>query len=772
MASLKPLKGWLLDVYPSDSGKMTVWIIGENKERIKLVDKFQLKIYVSGKIADLSRLTNQLAKSKSVAKWRYVRKYADFMENKRSKVLEITTTDCRRIPHFARSLLRLGGYQKFKLHNVDVSDAQVYFYDRDIFPLAFMGVTVQGDRLAYWLLDSVESVDYAIPPLRLMSLRVEIVTDRPVPNFIDPIGSIVIECNGETIVIDKGDEGKKILKMVEVIRENDPDIIFTRGGDSFLFPYLARRALVNGVLGKLVLGREDVPLRARKRRGMVFFSYGRVYFKSPMRRLYGRIHIDEENTFIYSACGLDGLIEVSRTCRVPLHRAARASIGSIMSSLQLYQATKDDILIPWKKREPEAFKSAWELLVADRGGFIFEPKLGIHDWVAEVDFSSMYPTLMAKCNISAETVLCKCCPDSKLRVPELGYHVCEKREGIVPQTLKMILKKRAIYRRLRNEVEDLKLRRVYDRRQNALKWILVTCFGYLGYKNSRFGKVDAHIAVCAFARDALLKTVRMAEERGFEIVHGIVDSLWLKKESASLREYVELCNVVSRKIGVQLNVEGRYRWIVFLPSRMHVEVPVLTRYYGVFESGKIKVRGIEAVRRDTPLFIKRVQMDMIKVLAKASNSEAFMNRVSEAVEVLRSYVERLKNRDVDVRDLIIAKQLSMCPDKYAHDVFQAIAARQLMREGIEVSGGQTVRYLITDAENKRSNSRVKVAELVNDDTRFDVEKYVDMLIMAGVNILGPFGCTEEGLKAEICYSEKQTVLKSTLMITQNAESGI
>jgi DNA polymerase elongation subunit (family B) len=743
---------------------MAVWIITKNGERVRLVDKFQPKIYVSGKIADLSKLTNQLATSKSVVKWRYVEKYADFMENKRSKVLEITTSDCRRIPHFARKLLRLGGYQKFRLHNVDIPDVQAYFYDRDIFPLAFMMITVQSGRLAYWLLDSVESVDYEIPPLRLMSLRVKIVTDRPVPNFRDPIGSIIVECSGEKIVIDEEDEGEKVLKMVEVVREKDPDIVFTRGGDSFLFPYLAHRALVNGVLGKIVLGRENVPLRAKKKRGMTFFSYGRVYFRAPMRRLYGRIHIDEENTFIYSACGLDGLIEVSRACRVPLHRAARASIGSIMSSLQLYQATKDDILIPWKKREPEAFKSAWELLVADRGGFIFEPKLGIHDWVAEVDFSSMYPTLMAKCNISAETVLCKCCPDSKLRVPELGYNVCAKREGIVPRTLKMILKKRVTYKRLRNEAEDPELRRVYNRRQNALKWILVTCFGYLGYKNARFGKVDAHIAVCAFARDALLKTVRMAEERGFEIVHGIVDSLWLKKESASPREYVELCNAVSREIGVQLNVEGRYRWIVFLPSRMHVEVPVLNRYYGVFESGKIKVRGIEAVRRDTPPFIKRIQMDMIRVLAKASNSEAFMKRIPEAVEVLRSYVERLKKRDVDLRDLVIAKRLSMRPDRYGHDIFQAIAARQLMSEGVDVSGGQTVRYLITDAENKRSNSRVKVAELVNDDTRFDVEKYVDMLIMAGVNILSPFGCTEEGLKAEICYGEKQTLLKPTLMV--------
>ena len=254
----------------------------------------------------------------------------------------------------------------------------------------------------------------------------------------------------------------------------------------------------------------------------------------------------------------------------------------------------------------------------------------------------------------------------------------------------------------------------------------------------------------------------MAEERGFEIVHGIVDSLWLKKEGASPREYVELCKAVSKEIGVQLNVEGRYRWIVFLPSRMHVGVPVLNRYYGAFESGKIKVRGIEAVRRDTPPFIKKAQMDMIMVLAKAPNSRAFVKRIPESAEVLRGYVEKLRKRDVDVRDLIVAKQLSMHPRRYVHDVFQAIAAKQLMREGIEVSGGQTVRYLITHAENKRPGKRVKAAELINAETRYDVEKYVDMLILAGANILSPFGYSERLLKDHVVYGEKQTMLKAVL----------
>jgi len=760
--SLKVLRGWLLDFYPSDPGEMTVWIITENGDRIKLVDKFQPEIYVSGKIADLSKLTGQLSTSKSVAKWRYIDKYADFMEDKKTKVLEITATDCRRIPYFAHKVLRLGGYRKLRLHNVDIPNIQTYLYDRNIFPLAYAAIIDEGERLSYCLLDSVKSVDYEVPPLRLMSMRVEVAADGPIPSFHDPIKSITLESNGKSMVIDGEDERGKILRMVEFIKEGDPDIILTHGGDSFLFPYLAHRAFANGILNRLVLGREDVPLKAKKRRGTTFFSYGRVYFKAPQRRLYGRIHIDEKNTFIYSACGLDGLIEVSRTCRVPLHRAARASIGTIMSSLQLYQATKDNILIPWKKREPETFKSAWELLVADRGGFIFEPRLGIHDGVAEVDFSSMYPTLMAERNISAETVLCKCCQDSKLRVPELGYNVCEKREGIVPRTLKMILKKRATYKHMRDEARDSKLRRIYDRRQNALKWILVTCFGYLGYKNARFGKVDAHIAVCAFAREALLKAVRMAEERGFEIVHGIVDSLWLKKEGASPREYVDLCRAVSKEIGVQLNVEGRYRWIVFLPSRMHMDVPVLNRYYGVFESGRIKVRGIEAVRRDTPPFIRDAQIDMIKTLAKAPNSEAFRKKIPESVEVLRGYVEKLITGDVDREDLIITKQLSMHPNRYAHDVSQAIAAKQLITAGLEVSGGQTVRYLITGVRNKRPNSRVKAAELIDKYTRIDAGKYVDLLILAAANILSLFGYAEERLKDELFYGEKQTVLKPTL----------
>ena len=741
---------------------MTVWIITEKGERVKLIDEFQPRIYVSANVIDLSRLAERLRNSKSVTRWTYAEKNTDFMNDKKSKTLEVTIADCRERLQFARKVLRRGGYHTYRLFNVDVPDVQAYIYERDIFPLAFVGVVVQGKKLAYWLMDSVESVDYQVPPLRQLYLKIQITKKKAIPTFNDAIESVIIESGNREIAICEGNERQKILSLVQLVQKEDPDVVLTEGGDSFVFPYLAHRASVNGILNRLILGREPFSLAGKRQHGTTYFSYGRVYFKAPMRRLYGRIHIDVQNTFIHSACDLHGLIEVSRTCRVPLHRAARASIGTIMSSLQLYQAMKDDILIPWKKSKPESYKSGWELLVADRGGFIFEPKLGIHDDVVEVDFSSMFPNLMATRNISPETIRCMCCTNSSLRVPELGYNVCQKREGIVPKTLWLILKKREAYKQLKKEAEDSELEQIYEQRQTALKWILVTCFGYLGYRNSRFGKVDAHIAVCAFARDALLRTVRIAENRGFEVAHGIVDSLWLKKEGAQPKDYAELVGTISREIGVPLNVEGRYRWIVFLPSKTHAGVPVLNRYFGVFDSGKMKIRGIEARKSDTPKLIHDAQMDMIQVLARARDSKEFMKKIPQALDVLRDYAKRLVEGKIPIEDLVIEKRLSLRPSEYAHSVLQAIAAKQLVEEGVEMSAGQTVQYIIVDSKNKHPLRRVKPAQLLNRHIRYDAEKYLELLLASATNLLGQFRTVDDIDDIVVHGQEQKQLLKQPI----------
>ena len=726
------VKGWILDAYPAGEGEIAVWIITETGERVKLTDRFQPKIYVSAEQDEIEKLPSRLCRSGAIAYWRFTQKYAHPRDGEKSRVLELTLKDCRFTRALTHKILEMGDYLRYEVSNCDLKGDRSYFYSHDIFPLASVDVKNEESKLSYTLLDSVKSTDYEVPELRVMKLK-------------DPIGTIQATQDEKEICIESGEEEDKLLRLVKTVEELDPDIVVTSGGDSYLFPYLIQRATLNNMLSDFVLSRDPKPFESKTPSGRTFYSYGRSFYRAGPIRLYGRIHVDQSNTFILSEAGFEGLIEIARTCRVPLHTAARNSIGSSMSSLQFYQAIKDDVLIPRNKSIPEAFKSAYELLVGDHGGFVFEPRVGAHDHIGEVDFSSMYPVLMAKNNISAETVLCECCPGSPRRIPELNYHICMKRTGIVPKTLELVVTKRLFYKRMKTEAETAELREIYDKRQAALKWILVTCFGYLGYRNAKFGTVDGHMGVCAFGREALLKAAHMAEDHGFEVIHGIVDSLWLKKQDASVENYTELCKIITKQTGIPISFEGRYKWIAFLPSKTHPRIGVLNRYFGAMENGKIKVRGLEVRRRDTPRFVVDAQTEMIKTLAQANNTTELHQRIPEALDIVKAYRKKLLNEEVPIWDLIVTKRMSKSPNRYKQHVSQVIAAEQLMKEGAEVHAGNNIRFLFTHAEDKRHNRRVRAAQLIEKGVNPDARKYLLLLYSSAANLLSLAGYTAESV---------------------------
>src|SRR2546427_401857 len=144
--------------------------------------------------------------------------------------------------------------------------------------------------------------------------------------------------------------------------------------------------------------------RISNMRSRSYMTYGQVVYQAGAQMLHGRWHIDLRNSFIYAESELGGLLEVARLARIPVQELARTSTGTAISSMQLQRAVRDGTLIPWQKSEPEAFKTASQLIVTDKGGVAHQPLVGLHQEGGEVDFSSMYPTIMAKFNISPETI--------------------------------------------------------------------------------------------------------------------------------------------------------------------------------------------------------------------------------------------------------------------------------------------------------------------------------------------------------------------------------
>ena len=270
--------------------------------------------------------------------------------------------------------------------------------------------------------------------------------------------------------------------------------------------------------------------------------------------------------------------------------------------------------------------------------------------------------------------------------------------------------------------------------------------GYLGFKNARFGKIDAHIATCAFSREALKKATAIAESKGFRLIHGIVDSMWLEKKDATVDEYKFLCDEVERELDLPISFEGRYKWIVFLNSRVNPKLPVLNRYYGVFEDGSLKIRGIDLRRHDTPNIVRNCQRAMLSILSEANNTSEFTALIPGALKVMRVYVRRIRDGNVPIEDLILEKRLSKSPGEYSNRVEQSIAADHLTREGGSVHGGQSVSYVITGDHSRIEANRAIPIELLDERADYDTEKYTSLLLSSAMNLLLPFGYNLETLR--------------------------
>ena len=184
-------------------------------------------------------------------------------------------------------------------------------------------------------------------------------------------------------------------------RRHDPDLLLTSWGDTWLMPHLldlSRQANL-----ALPFNREASMAPAHKPE-RTYFSYGQVVHQGRQVLLFGRWHIDRYNAMLFHDYGMHGIYELSRVTSLPIQTAARVSPGSGISAMQMLTALRQGILVPWHKQQAERPKTILDLMRSDQGGLVYQPTIGLHYDVAEIDFFSMYPSIMWTWNISGETV--------------------------------------------------------------------------------------------------------------------------------------------------------------------------------------------------------------------------------------------------------------------------------------------------------------------------------------------------------------------------------
>ncbi len=72
--------------------------------------------------------------------------------------------------------------------------------------------------------------------------------------------------------------------------------------------------------------REPTPIRrAIVTEGRSYFTYGQIVYNAPDYPFFGRLHIDRENSFFFSATGWEGIVESGPALQDPIQRLARRS---------------------------------------------------------------------------------------------------------------------------------------------------------------------------------------------------------------------------------------------------------------------------------------------------------------------------------------------------------------------------------------------------------------------------------------------------------------
>ncbi|ELZ12173.1 DNA polymerase I [Halovivax asiaticus JCM 14624] len=557
----------------------------------------------------------------------------------------------------------------------------------------------------------------------------------------------------------------------------DPDVLVLSHAE--LVPLLCETAADEGV-ADFQLGR--LPGWTRIAGENAYASYGQIGHSPARYRVPGRAIVDESNSFLWHQSGLPGLLYMVEASGRPLQEAAWGSIGTLLTSRQIRLARARDVPAPWNKWEPEAFKDVRTLHAADRGGFTFSPEVGLHENVHEIDFASLYPRIICERNVSPDTVNCACCgPDGDRQpldaVPGFDSHVCQD-PGFLPDVLSDLLIDRAdIKRQLAEDDLEACERRRLRGRSGAIKWVLVSCFGYQGYRNAKFGRIECHEAINAYAREIALSAKQRLETGGWRIVHGIVDSLWVTPAVDDPEPLADVIADVSDDVGIPLEHDGTYEWVCFVPlrdsaggdetrktggrtvsdaagveRRPSTAPGALTRYFGKRASGEYKFRGIELRQRSTPAFVADCQREYVDVLDAESDPTAVCDR-------LRRHVSALERGAVDPADLVTTKRVSKSLEAYTQATHTVAALERHETVGVPRQPGQSVEYVVVDDGARRTSERVRLGLELGGELEtgsgpdYDVEYYTTLLIRAAESVVSPLGWDRGRIRGYLAESE-------------------
>jgi DNA polymerase I len=638
------------------------------------------------------------------------------------------------------------------------------------------------------------------------------------------------------------DESDLLASFASIVRDYNPDILAGYNSNEFDFPYLLERCRQNRVEGRVgrdgsswyirkIVNRTDVSITGRVVVDLLpiirsSYSLKQYTLRNAAAELLKmeKYDVDPKEIEALWADGGDGLrrfisysrrdavlalhmlldlrlmdkyIALSRASGSLLQDIVNGGQSGMVESLLMRRFRERGRVVPPK---PDADVSDERGVENEglKGGAVLVPEKGLVEDVVILDYKSLYPTIMMAHNLCYTTVLtqaseaagclAKIDGDAIITAPSGGRFVSPQvSPGIMPAVLRELLDERTATKNLMKKAGEEE-RRFLDAKQNAMKILLNSFYGYSGYARARLYSLALANAVTSFGRENILRTKKIIDEIGsayvtggevvfkdalpfgkaaekcydLSVVYGDTDSVFVRLAPAGPRAgsiSLQDAELIGRKIAktvtsslpdpMELVFEAFARRGIFLAKKRYALWVFEPRGDGWMD--KIKVRGMETVRRDWCGLTSKTLKTCLELVLKEG-------KVEEAVEHVRSVVLRLQNQDLSLdpsllEDLTLTRRYTKSSGSYKNKQPHIQLVEKIKERGGTVPGvGDRVPFVIVQGKRGRKNKELFVnraedpSYVLEKNMPLDTEYYVEKQILPPVlRIFESFGVTKDRL---------------------------
>jgi len=313
-----------------------------------------------------------------------------------------------------------------------------------------------------------------------------------------------------------------------------------------------------------------------------------------------------------------------------------------------------------------------------KGGFVLNPKVGVHENVLVMDFKSLYPTLIETFCIDPLSQSERAV--NPLKTPEgLSF---SRDHHILPGKISQLLKLRADAKSDKNA-----------HLSKAIKILMNSFYGVMGSSGCRFYHEDLPEAITGSGQWLLKTVITFLEELGFIVLYGDTDSIFVKlktshglyedyhsegddlvkKVNLYIFEKLQLDFDVVSKLEIQLDKIFKK---LILTSTRNEGAGAKKRYAGLMLKGtptgiveEMVLTGMEYVRSDWSLLARNFQYELIRRVFYDEDIEVFIEQTLKDLEA--------KKHDAF---LVLSKRLTKPIDEYIKNIPPHAKAAKILFE--------------------------------------------------------------------------------------------